>query len=743
MKMINVEDVDVVDEDSKSSLQSQSERDVDTEKGVVSSASRSLPDAPNKFWTTKKRIAAAGLSSFALVAVAALIIAVSSKTSPDNEAPKMAPNTNTSPENEAPKMAAQPCKNWCHSSEHASTSWSIKCGWKNCKGCDPCKGDAQLYFKDVTLEVNHPSNNWDGDDLTHSFRPGLFAFSASFPDWDNDGFLDYFHNNHYKMNFAADFDFGLSRPGEGATDSRLFHSIGQDTFVDADEEQMHHDCHGSTFADMDGDGVLDLFISVGAGMGALDSIRNDNLLFWGQRSQGEDTLPHLVGGREAARAAGIHGANARGRFMIVTDANRDGMLDLFPISDVRVDDILAPTPLLVNNGNRTFSNHLQMQEYTRTILLTDADGDGHAQEYMVFRATCFRDPSFGEYPESHHDFCSTRPEKTTAIYKFDPSKNEMVLISPPYYRSQVNQVYTPWNQQSAIDSISGDFDFDQKADQIVLFEDKIVFHYSSDRIAGQLPLYNEELGQSGSSEMDVPCSTKANAIRAADIDNDGRLELIIMCWVPGEIFVLSLQEPKLWTVEDWNLGDLQRTTGWKPTSRDIELACDGKETREGYSDYWGRNVCSRSPTPPMPRMMGIQLIDLNNDGFLDAVLASNVGHQRFFLKNPEATKAKGNRFIRVELESTVSNVYSIGTTLIFKASGLEPQLREISSYGYGNGRSGGVDDRVVFGLGQNAEPVSLTVRWPSMREVFIDLTGLDSGHISNFSNPIIVTEDLS
>jgi len=600
------------------------------------------------------------------------------------------------------------------------------------------------FFADVTHEVNPPSNNWGGDDLAHSFRPGLFHFSASFPDWNNDGFLDYFHNNHYKMNFAADFDFGLSRPGSrdasyniSTNGSRTFHSIGQDTFVDTDKKQMDHDCHGSTFADIDGDGLLDLLISVGGGRGALDSVRNDNLLFWGNQSQGEDTQARLVGGREAARAARIEGANARGRFMLVTDANQDGKLDVFPVSDVRVDDILAPTPLLFNNGNRTFSNHLEMQEYTRTILLTDADGDGHAQEYMVFRSTCFRDPSFGEYPESHHEFCSTRPEKTTAIYKYDPSKKQMILISPPYHRSQRNQVYTPWNNAAAIDSISGDFDHDEKADQIVLFKDKIVFYYSSDRIAGQMPLYNEDLGQSGSSEMNVPCSTNAMAVRAADIDNNGKLELIIMCSVPGEIFVLSLQRPMSWKLEDWALGDLQKSTGWNPEPRDIELACDGKESREGYSNYWGKEVCSKST--PMQRMYGFQLIDLNNDGFLDAVLASSVGYQRFFLNSPGA--AKGNRFIRVELKNTVSNMYSIGATIIFRASGLEPQLREISSFGYGNARSGGIDDRIVFGLGQNAEPVSLTVRWPSLKENFIDLTSLDLAHISNYSNPIIVKED--
>ena len=240
----------------------------------------------------------------------------------------------------------------------------------------------------------------------------------------------------------------------------------------------------------------------------------------------------------------------------------------------------------------------------------------------------------------------------------------------------------------------------------------------------------------------MSCSKTAFAIRAADIDNDGKLELIIMCDTPGELFVLSLQNPKSWMVEDWPLGDLQRTTGYKPEPSDIELACDGMEGREGYSDYWGKQVCSNSKSSvPMPRMYGFQLIDLNNDGFLDAVLASGIGYQRFFLNKPEASK--GNRFIRVELKSTVSNVHSIGTTLIFEASGLEPQLREISSFGYGNARAGGVDDRIVFGLGKNAEPVTLTVRWPSMKEIVISLTGLGLSHISNYSNPIIVTEDIA
>ena len=680
-------------------------------------------------------------ASFFVVLVVVVIAAVGVATSKNKT--KTLPNNLDVVEDEEPilrKMAANNiCQNWCHSSKHANTPWSTKCDWNACKGCESCTGDKQsaavVFLKDVTLEISFPANNWDGDDMMHSFRPTSHHFAASFPDWDNDGFLDYFHNNHVRMNYTTDFDFGLSRPATNDI-GRMFHSIGHDTFVDTDELQMFHDCHGSTFADMDGDGLLDLLISVGGGRGEGVGEQQDNLLFWGDQG---DNLPRLVGGREAAKAAGVECPNCRGRYMLVTDANRDGKLDVLPVSDLRVDNLLTPTVLLLNSGNRSFNTALEMQEFTRTILLTDADGDGHAQEYMVFRSTCFRDPSFGKYPESHHEFCSTRPEKTTAIYKFDPAQNQMILISPPYHRSQSDQVYTPWNNEAAIDAVSGDFDLDQKADQIVLFLDKIVFYYSSDRVAGELPLYNEDFDQSGSSEMNVPCSSEAVAIRAADIDMSGKLKLIIMCETPGEVFVLSLQRPKLWTIEDWTLGGLQLATGWKPEPRDIELACNGSEVKVGYPNFWG-SICSKS-SAPMPKMHGFRLVDLNNDGFLDVVMTSSVGYQRFFLSQPDA--AKGNRFIRIELKSTLSNVHSIGTTLIFKASGLEPQLREISSFGYGNARSGGVDDRIVFGLGKNAEPVSLTVRWPSMKVEVISLEGLDSGHVSNYSNPIILTEGMA
>ena len=212
-------------------------------------------------------------------------------------------------------------------------------------------------IRDVTADLNPSYNNWDGDDMAHSFGIGSNHFPPSFTDWDGDGSLDLFFNNHYKADFAADFDLGVSRLKNG-TPSALqieFLSIGIETFVDGDSKQMNHDCHGSTFADIDGDGILDLLISVGGDWGAGVGEIHDNMLFWGEETSEGDF--RLVGGREAATAAGVQCSNCRGRYMLVTDANRDGKLDIFPVSDNRVDDIQTPTPLLLNNDDKTFTEH--------------------------------------------------------------------------------------------------------------------------------------------------------------------------------------------------------------------------------------------------------------------------------------------------------------------------------------------------------------------------------------------------
>ena len=75
-----------------------------------------------------------------------------------------------------------------------------------------------------------------------------------------------------------------------------------------------------------------------------------------------------------------------------------------------------------------------MREYTQSMLLTDVDGDGFANEVMIGRSFCFPKRSKDEtkFPEFIKDFCATRPVGTIAIYKFNSDTNKVEEISSKY-----------------------------------------------------------------------------------------------------------------------------------------------------------------------------------------------------------------------------------------------------------------------------------------------------------------------
>ena len=56
--------------------------------------------------------------------------------------------------------------------------------------------------------------------------------------------------------------------------------------------------------------------------------------------------------------------------------------------DRTVTNLVAPGVLLINLGNRKWKADTTMSEYTRAMLLTDADGDGIAQEILLSRGFC-------------------------------------------------------------------------------------------------------------------------------------------------------------------------------------------------------------------------------------------------------------------------------------------------------------------------------------------------------------------
>jgi hypothetical protein len=422
----------------------------------------------------------------------------------------------------------------------------------------------------------------------------------------------------------------------------------------------------------------------------------------------------------------------------VKDVNGDGLIDIFAVQSRRKDNIVSASVLLINQGDRTWTEDKSMMEYPTTMILTDADGDGIANEIMIIRGFCFpeRDgpgvdpayPEYGKYSDEVRKFCSSRPVGTTAIYKFNQTNQAMEEISTTYRDFKPgNKLQPPCcphgsfdgnNGCSAISMISADLDNDMIADQIVLYIDKIVFYFSSDRPDDVLPIGRKYQGL----VLDLPKYCKGENVRVLDLNNDGDINIIVMCSQPGAIAIYTQgSEEKQWDLQENcsgnnALGDINDRSLAFP---DLHQLFDNEDCRKQEFKQMKR-ICkkfketgssSRSGAP------GLTLVDLNNDGFTDAVVSHSFGYLRFFYNTPSELDRR-NRYITFKLKENGidNNVYGIGATLILTTvhnDGRERrQFREVS-YHQHTSDSGYQDDRITFGLGIDYTPIKLAVMWPN------------------------------
>lgn len=654
----------------------------------------------------------------------------------------------------------------------ASICSEDRCSLKKCKGCEFCAtpGDACPLntFIDVTSEL-FPKNENYWYKWTHSGRPYTHEGAPLFVDLNNDGRLDYFSSMHgHPLNtFEERMELGESVPTNFTKDGIINQSnstmqrlrpISERIIIEDPISFRSIDPHGQNIVDLDGDGILDILISSGGDQGSRDkeihpknedSIQDidvewkDNFLLWGE--QGTDALTGepvtlFRGGRVAAHMAGVNMRDGRGRVNYLIDVNGDGLLDIFCLQDRRISNELAPGVLLINQGNRTWKEDPTMSEYTRSMMLTDADGDGFAQEIVISRSFCFparQGPDFdrnyhdlGPFSQNINNFCSTRPVGSIAIYKFSHETNQMNEISTKYSSFGAdNNMQSPCcphganngsNDCHVISMASADFDGDLLADHVHLFESKMVLYFSSERTKGQLQGATESTGN----EIKLPEHCGAGlSVRIVDLNNDGVEEIIVMCKVVSTILVYTRGESKSdWVLDNGcndygSMGALNNATLAGFTEQDYSEVCN-----DDHKIQWLKldQICKRraeGKRPKSPKPAGICLVDLDNDGFLDAVVTHSFGYLRFF-KNVPSAKASTNWFITfsVKGDGKSVNLYGIGAVVILNSKlpqGDINQFREVSSYQHTTDKYGCKDDRIIFGLGQYAVPSKVRVRWPN------------------------------
>lgn len=340
------------------------------------------------------------------------------------------------------------------------------------------------------------------------------------------------------------------------------------------------------------------------------------------------------------------------------------------------------------------------------MMLTDADGDGIAGEFMVMRDFCFpkredpdNDEDYGPFPSDVNQFCSTRPIGSTAVFRYNKSSSSMQEISQTYTNILPaksaqpeccqHNLFSGDNDCAPVSMASGDFDGDNKADHVVLYTRKIVFYFSSERPKGALPIGNQYIGLT----IQLPQScARGLTVRVVDLSNSGKEDIVVMCWNSATFLLYT----KGATKDSWTLNNGCNTNGalgdiafpaFEWTNTDLTEACTKRDTDETLGN-WKRlgPICERYDAQGLktvPINSGLTLADINSDGFTDAIVATEFGYEKFFLNKPSLS-SKNNKYISFRLlgDGNEVNKYGIGVSLYLytkaKSTTRKVQFREVS-----------------------------------------------------------------
>lgn len=117
------------------------------------------------------------------------------------------------------------------------------------------------------------------------------------------------------------------------------------------------------------------------------------------------------------------------------------------------------------------------------------------------------------------------------------------------------------------------------------------------------------------------------------------------------------------------------------------------------SEEWGIDRTSFSN--------GVAYADLNLDGHLDLVV-NNLGQTAFVIRNNGSQQKSGN-FLRITLESQLSDMAADGSVVTIYQNGQE----QMSEYRFNRGYQSFVEPVIHFGLGDSQKVDSLIVHWPN------------------------------
>ena len=468
---------------------------------------------------------------------------------------------------------------------------------------------------------------------------------------------------------------------------------------------------GVTMADVNGDGRLDLYVSVVSGLHGLEG---HNQLFINQ-GPGPDGVPRF---EERASAYNLD-QRSLGTQAAFFDYDGDGDLDVYLLnSSVHEEQTYGRSSLRTQEseraGDRLYENvsgtsgdpeaptfvevtdeagiYSGRTGYGLGVAVSDLDGNGcpdlyvandfHEHDYLYYN-NC--DGTFTEAIERATRHVSYSSMGVDAADVNNDGRPDLAVLDMLPAREELQ------NTTAGADT-----------EEIYELKRRYGYHHQLDRNTLQLNRGNRRFGEIGLL-AGVAATDWSWAPLFADLDNDGRKDLFVTNGIvrrPNDLdFVDYASQPSVAEqMSEIDEGDLSIRERLPPgRAPNFAFRNEGALTFSDSAAAWGLDRTGVSN--------GAAYADLDNDGSLDLVV-NNIGAPASIYEN-RADSLRDNHFLSIRLAGGPGNTHGIGARVEIHQPGRTQLLEQMPTRGY----QSSVPPRLHAGLGTQGVD-SLVVTWP-------------------------------
>jgi hypothetical protein len=507
--------------------------------------------------------------------------------------------------------------------------------------------------------------------------------------------------------------------------NKLYLNKGNMQFEDISEsagiEGIHQWHTGSTMADVNNDGWLDIYVCVSAKYKP-----SDNLLFINNR---DNTFT------ESASSYGINDQSSSVQATFF-DYNNDDYLDLFvanyPIVLVSMGATFYYNKMLENkyeesghlyknNGDGTFTcvtKEAGVQNFGMSIgvVAMDYNNDGWKDLYI---SNDFNPPDYFYLNNGDGTFSEVVKEATfqTSIFGMgldaaDFNNDGLIdifqidMTPEDHYRSMVNVI--PMSRQTFYMSLDYGFHYQYMQNSLQL----------NNGIFNNLPVYSNISLISGVAYTDWSWGGLF-----LDMDNDGYKDLFVTNGVLKDINNRDILDDTKNNIYFAKRKEYRPELFPSTPVKNYAYKNNGDLTFSNKTDDWGFDEPNLSN--------GMSYGDFDNDGDLDIVI-STVNSISCIYENRAA--GSNNHYLKIKLQGSSTNRFGFGSIVTVQTGDMIQKQELTLTRGY----QSSVPPLIHFGLGAYAIIDELTVTWPNGRQQTLHQVNVNQTLVLDYKNAVCV-----